>query len=100
MFQQQVVRVLRVVCVGYKRSSRENITDPEDRNFHLLQKKRSLLIKTVRVGVGDFSSKGAGGPPLRDVQLWARPLLPTFEGKLGEGHETLHPEISISEETL
>lgn len=89
-----------MVCIGYKRSSRENITDPEDRNFHLLQKKSRLLIKTVRVGVGDSTSKGAGGPPPRDVQLWARPLLPTFEGKLGEGNETLHPEISISEETL
>ena len=67
-----------------KRSSREKITDPEDRNFYLLQKEKSLLNKMVRVGVGDSSSKEAGGPLPRDVPWWASPLLPTCEGKLGE----------------
>lgn len=46
--------------------------------------------------MGDSSSKEAGGPLPRDVQLWARPLLSTFEGKLGEEYETLHPLIQKS----
>ena len=39
------------MCIGYKRNSRENVTGPEDRNFYLLQKEKSLLIRSRSGGL-------------------------------------------------